>query len=59
MSISKGKERAISLTGNIIATVTVFTVLQKDIYPRVKISDTFTGDRKKFKAYETQCRMYL
>jgi hypothetical protein len=29
------------------------TVLQKDTYPRIAESDTFSGDRKKFKAYET------
>jgi hypothetical protein len=59
MFISKGKERAASPTGSIIITITVFTVLTKDTFPRVKVSDTFSGDRKKFKAYELQCRMYL
>jgi hypothetical protein len=57
MSTSKGKERVSSPTGSI--TVVISTVLQKDIYFRVKSSDTFLGDRKKFKVYEAQCRMYL
>jgi hypothetical protein len=52
MSISKGKERAASLTGNTIITVIILTVLIKDTFFRVKVSDTFSGDRKKFKAYE-------
>jgi hypothetical protein len=52
MFISKGKERAFSPTGNIIAAVIVSPVQAKNIYFRVKIPDTFTGDRKKFKAYE-------
>ena len=25
----------------------------------MKLLDTFSGDRKKFKAYEAQCRLYL
>jgi hypothetical protein len=59
MSTSKGKERAASLTGSTIITVTVFTVLTKDTFPKMEVPDTFSGDRKKFKAYESQCRMYL
>jgi hypothetical protein len=59
MFTNKDKERAISLTGNITATITISTVQAKDIYPKVKISDTFSGDRKKFKAYEAQYRIYL
>jgi hypothetical protein len=59
MSISKGKERAASLTDSIITTVAVLTVLTKDTFLRVEIPDTFSGDRKKFKVYELQCRMYL
>jgi hypothetical protein len=59
MSISKGKERAASLTGSIIITVAVPTVLIKDTFPRIKVSDIFSGDRKKFKAYESQYRIYL
>jgi hypothetical protein len=31
----------------------------KNIYSKIEASDTFTGDRKKFKAYEVQYRMYL
>jgi hypothetical protein len=59
MSINKGKERVPSPTGNIIAAVIISTVQAKDIYFRVKVLDTFSGDRKKFKIYEAQCRMYL
>jgi hypothetical protein len=59
MFISKGKERAVSPTGSIIVTAAIFTVQAKNTYPRVKIPDTFLGDRKKFKTYEAQCRMYL
>jgi hypothetical protein len=59
MSTSKSKERAFSPTGNIIAATVIFPVQAKDIYPRMKAPDTFTGDRKKFKAYETQYRIYL
>jgi hypothetical protein len=57
MSTSKNKERAFSLTGSII--ITIITVLAKDTYSRIKKSDTFSEDRKKFKAYEAQYRMYL
>jgi hypothetical protein len=59
MSISKGKERALSPTGSIIAAAIIFPVQAKNTYPKIEVPDTFTGDRKKFKAYETQCRMYL
>jgi hypothetical protein len=59
MSTSKGKKRAPSLTGNITAATIVSPVQAKNTYSKVKVSDTFTGDRKKFKAYEAQCRMYL
>jgi hypothetical protein len=52
MFISKGKERAVSPTGNIIIIAAISTVQAKDIYLRVKILNTFLGDRKKFKAYE-------
>jgi len=58
MSINKGKERAASLTGSITITVTTI-VLIKDTFPRIMKSDTFSGDYKKFKAYESQCRIYL
>jgi hypothetical protein len=59
MFTSKGKERAASPTGSITAIATISTVQVKDIYLRVEISDTFLGDRKKFKAYEAQYRIYL
>jgi hypothetical protein len=59
MFINKGKERAFSLTGSTIITVTVSTVLTKDTFPKVEFSDTFLGDRKKFKVYELQSRIYL
>jgi hypothetical protein len=54
---AKNKKRASSLTGNIttVTTITitvVITVLTKDTYPKVTELDTFSGDRKKFKAYE-------
>jgi hypothetical protein len=48
-----------SLTGSIITTIIILTVLTKDTFPRVKVPDTFSDDRKKFKAYESQCRIYL
>jgi hypothetical protein len=59
MFTSKGKKRATNPTGNTTATVAISTVQAKNTYSRVKASDTFSDDRKKFKAYETQCRMYL
>jgi hypothetical protein len=59
MSISKSKERVPSLTGNTIIAVIMSPVQAKDTYFRMKAPDTFTGDRKKFKTYEAQCRMYL
>jgi hypothetical protein len=52
MFTNKDKKRVISLTGNTIVTVTASTVLQKDTYLRIKSPDIFSGDRKKFKAYE-------
>jgi hypothetical protein len=59
MSTNKGKERASSLTGSTIITVTASTVLQKNTYPRMELPDIFLGDRKKFKTYETQCRIVV
>jgi hypothetical protein len=59
MFINKNKKRAVSLTGSIIVTVIISTILTKDIFPKIKVSDIFFGDRKKFKTYELQCRMYL
>jgi hypothetical protein len=52
MFTSKGKKRAPSPTGSITVTVIVFPVQAKNTYPKIKVSDTFIGDRKKFKAYE-------
>jgi hypothetical protein len=59
MSINKSKERAFSPTGNIIAAVIIFPVQAKDTYLRIEVPDTFIDDRKKFKIYETQYRIYL
>jgi hypothetical protein len=53
MFTSKGKERALSPTGSTIVTTIMFTVQAKDTYFKVKVLDIFSGDRKKFKAYET------
>jgi hypothetical protein len=52
MSTNKSKERVSSPTGSIIAAIIMFPVQAKNIYFKVKTSDTFIGDRKKFKAYE-------
>jgi hypothetical protein len=52
MFINKDKKRVLSLTGNIIITIAVFIILTKNIFPRIKFPDTFSGDRKKFKVYE-------
>jgi hypothetical protein len=59
MFTNKDKERVSSLTGNITAAAIIITVLAKDIFLRVEIPDTFSGNRKKFKAYETECRIYF
>jgi hypothetical protein len=59
MSISKDKERASNLTGSIIITAIIFPVQAKNIYFKIKIPDIFISDRKKFKAYEAQYRIYL
>jgi hypothetical protein len=59
MSTNKNKERALSLTGSIIIAAIIFPVQTKNTYLKIKASDTFTGDRKKFKIYEAQYRMYL
>jgi hypothetical protein len=59
MFINKDKERASNLTGSIIIITTVSTVQAKDIYLRIEVLNTFLGDRKKFKIYEAQYRMYL
>ena len=52
MFTSKDKDRAVSLTGNIIITAVIFIILTKDIFPKMEFSNIFSGDRKKFKAYE-------
>jgi hypothetical protein len=52
MFTNKGKERALSPTGSTIIAAVISPVQAKDIYFRVEVSDIFTGDRKKFKAYE-------
>ena len=31
----------------------------KDVYPKIHIPDLFYGDRKKFKAYCNQVRLYI
>ena len=59
MSINKGKERAPNLTGNIITAAVTFTILTKDTFFRVKVSDIFSKNRKKFKTYETKYRIYF
>jgi hypothetical protein len=58
MSIAKSKERAASPTDSVIIAATPM-VLAKDTFFRVTDLDIFAGDRKKFKIYESQCRMYL
>jgi hypothetical protein len=58
MSIAKGKERAASPTDSVTAAITP-VVFAKDTFSRIADPDTFAGDRKKFKIYELQCRMYL
>ena len=59
MFTSKSKKRAFSPTGNTIITIAVFTVLAKDIFFKIEILDTFLNDRKKFKIYEAQYRLYM
>jgi hypothetical protein len=59
MSINKDKERAPSPTGSITVATVISPVQAKNTYPKVKIPDTFTSNRKKFKTYETQYRIYL
>jgi len=60
MFTAKGKERVFSPTGSIIAAaIVIFPIQVKDIYLRVEAPDIFIDDRKKFKAYEAQYRMYL
>jgi hypothetical protein len=49
-------KRAVSLIGSVFASVAGD---KKDIYFKVAVSDLFYGDRKKFKTYCTQVRLYL
>jgi hypothetical protein len=51
MSTAKGKERAVSPTGN-VTIIATSVVLTKDTFSRIADLDIFAGDRKKFKAYE-------
>jgi hypothetical protein len=53
--MASGK-RAASPTGSAIGSVAGD---KKDTYPKVAVPDLFYGDRKKFKAYCTQVRLYL
>jgi len=53
--MTSGK-RAVSLIGNVAASV---AENKKDIYSKIMIPDLFYKDRKKFKAYCTQVRLYL
>jgi hypothetical protein len=53
MSTSKGKKRVSNLIGSTV-TAAASTILVKNTFPKVKVPDTFSGDRKKFKAYETE-----
>jgi hypothetical protein len=59
MSTSKGKKRASNPTGNIIVIAVISTILAKDTFLKIEAPDTFLSDRKKFKAYETECRVYF
>jgi hypothetical protein len=45
--------------GSIIITAAILTVLTKNTFSKVKVPNTFSDDRKKFKVYELQCRIYL
>jgi hypothetical protein len=58
MFTAKGKKRAASLTGSTVI-IAITTILTKNIFPRVTEPNTFSGDRKKFKIYESQYRIYL
>jgi hypothetical protein len=49
-------KRAVSPTGSVIGSVARD---KKDTYLKVTVSDLFYGDRKKFKVYCTQVRLYL
>jgi hypothetical protein len=49
-------KRAASPTGSVIGSV---TRNKKDTYLKIAVPDLFYRDRKKFKAYYTQVRLYL
>jgi hypothetical protein len=49
-------KRAASPTGSIVISVTED---KKNTYPKVAVPDLFYEDRKKFKTYYTQVRLYL
>jgi len=49
-------KRAVSPTGNVINFV---AGNKKDIYFKITVPDLFYRDRKKFKVYYTQIRLYL
>jgi hypothetical protein len=50
-------KRAASPSENVTALIT--DAKDKDTYLKVTVPDLFYGDRKKFKAYYTQVRLYL
>ena len=51
MFTAKGKERVVSPTDSVTTVITP-VVFVKDTFFRIADSDTFAGDRKKFKVYE-------
>jgi hypothetical protein len=53
MALSK---RAVSPIGSVISSV---AGNKKNTYPKIAIPDLFYGNRKKFKTYYTQVRLYL
>jgi hypothetical protein len=53
MALSK---RAASPIRNVVSSVAGD---KKDIYPKIAVPDLFYKNRKKFKAYYTQVRLYL
>src|SRR5450755_3048902 len=46
------------MAGNITGSIKDDTG-DKDVYPKVHVPDLFYGDRKKFKAYCNQVRLYI
>jgi hypothetical protein len=49
-------KRAASPTKNVVSSVAGD---KKNTYPKIAVPDLFYRDRKKFKAYYTQIRLYL